>query len=141
MSKITDSQNHGKNETSVRYKWDPLNKQQVGAFAEYFVKMEFTMHGFQVYSTEVDDRGVDFVVRYREQDFLSIQVKSIRILKNKYVLVKKDKFKLSKNLILALAILIEGSEPKLYLIPSLAWKSPNDLFKDKNYENLKSNPE
>jgi hypothetical protein len=39
-----------------RYKWSHLNKQQVGAYTEYFVKMELTMFGFQVYSTEVDDR-------------------------------------------------------------------------------------
>ena len=46
-----------------RYKWSILNNQQVEAYTEYFVKMELTMHGFQVYSTEVDDRGIDFVVR------------------------------------------------------------------------------
>ena len=47
-----------------RYQWQALNNQQVGAYAEYFVKMEFTMHGFQVFTTEVDDRGVDFVIRF-----------------------------------------------------------------------------
>jgi hypothetical protein len=34
-----------------RYQWSRLNKQQVGAYAEYFVKMELTMYGFQVYET------------------------------------------------------------------------------------------
>jgi hypothetical protein len=38
-----------------RYEWNQLNKQQVGAYTEYFVKMELTMYGFQVYRTEVDD--------------------------------------------------------------------------------------
>ena len=33
-----------------RFNWAGLNNQQVGRYAEYFVKMEFTMHGFQVYS-------------------------------------------------------------------------------------------
>ena len=33
-----------------RYDWDRLNKLQVGAYAEYFVKMELTMYGFQVYA-------------------------------------------------------------------------------------------
>lgn len=40
-----------------RYQWSKLNGLQVGRYAEYFVKMEFTMHGFQVYTSEVDDRG------------------------------------------------------------------------------------
>jgi hypothetical protein len=39
-----------------RYCWSRLNKQQVGAYTEYFVKMELTMFGFQVYSTEATKR-------------------------------------------------------------------------------------
>ncbi len=60
-----------------RYQWSRLNKQQVGAYTEYFVKMELTMYGFQVYKTEVDDRGIDFVARYEQGPFLEIQVKSV----------------------------------------------------------------
>ena len=29
-----------------RYQWSALNAQQVGAYTEYFVKMELTMYGF-----------------------------------------------------------------------------------------------
>ena len=47
-----------------RYNWSRLSKQQVGAYTEYFVKMELTMFGFQVYSAEVDDRGIDFIARH-----------------------------------------------------------------------------
>jgi len=53
-----------------QYIWSILNKQQVGAYAEYFVKMELTMYGFQVYGTEVDDRGIDFVARHDLGPFL-----------------------------------------------------------------------
>jgi hypothetical protein len=56
------------------YQWSTLNKQQVGAYCEYFVKMEMTMHGFQVYTTEVDDRGIDFVCRHGKGPFIEIQV-------------------------------------------------------------------
>jgi hypothetical protein len=45
------------------YHWSELTKLQVGRYAEYFVKMVFTLHGFDVYSAEVDDKGIDFVVR------------------------------------------------------------------------------
>jgi hypothetical protein len=61
-----------------RYIWSRLNKQQVGAFTEYFVKMEMTMYGFQVYGTEVDDRGIDFVARFEQKPFIEVQVKSLR---------------------------------------------------------------
>src|SRR3954462_1077491 len=30
-----------------RYRWSELNIMQVGAYAEYFVKMEFAMHAFE----------------------------------------------------------------------------------------------
>ena len=123
----------------MRYIWSKLNKQQVGTFSEYFVKMELTMHGFQVYTTEVDDRGIDFVARYNEGPFFTVQVKSVRGFN--YVFMQKDKFSPSKESYLALAILDEGEEPNLYLIPSTAWLEPNDLFKDKNYEGKKSRPE
>ena len=123
----------------MRYNWKALNRQQVGAFSEYFVKMEFTMLGFQVYSTEVDDRGIDFVVRYENGPFLSIQVKSIR--EKGYVFMQKEKFDLSPDLYLALAILDEGEEPRLFLIPSEAWKEPNALLVDRDYIGKKSKPE
>lgn len=123
----------------MRYNWEKLNRQQVGGFSEYFVKMELTMLGFQVYSTEVDDRGIDFVTRYGQGPFVAIQVKSVR--EKGYVFMQKEKFKLSSNLYLALAILKEGVEPFLYLIPSLAWKNPNALLVDRDYIGKKSKPE
>ena len=123
----------------MRYNWKKLNRQQVGAYSEYFVKMEMTMHGFQVYSTEVDDRGIDFIARYEKGPFLSIQVKSIR--EKGYVFMKKEKFELSPELFLALAVLYEGEEPKLYLVPSGEWNKPNDLLVDRDYIGKKSKPE
>ena len=36
-----------------------LNRMQKGTFGEYFAKMEFAMFGFEVYTSEVDDRGID----------------------------------------------------------------------------------
>jgi hypothetical protein len=62
----------------ARYQWSALNKQQVGKFAEYFVKMELTMYGFEVYTTDVDDRGIDFVARKGHGPFIEVQVKALR---------------------------------------------------------------
>jgi len=122
-----------------RYQWKHLSSQQVGAFTEYFVKMELTMYGFQVYSTEVDDRGIDFVVRHDRGPFLQVQVKSLRSLG--YVFMQKTKFEIGEHLYLALGLLFEGKPPELYLVPSTAWASPNGIFVERNYEGLKSRPE
>lgn len=124
-----------------RHQWKSLNKQQVGTYAEYFVKMELTMHGFQVYTTEVDDRGIDFVARRDAGPFIEIQVKSLRAMG--YVFMQKSKFPIRQHTYLALGLLTEGHEPELFLIPSTVWLVPNSTFVDRNYdgEGMTSKPE
>ncbi|MCG8028758.1 MAG: DUF4365 domain-containing protein [Candidatus Thiodiazotropha taylori] len=97
------------------------------------------MYGFQVYGSEVDDRGIDFVARYEKGPYFSMQVKSIR--EKGYVFLQKEKFQISSDWYLALAILNQGKEPELYLVPSEAWVSPNSLLVDREYEGKKSKPE
>lgn len=111
----------------------------MGAFAEYFVKVELTLYGFQVYTTEVDDRGIDFVTRYGDGPFIQIQVKSLR--SPGYAFMQKVKFVPSESLYLALGLLFESKAPVLYLIPSTMWSSPGGIFADRNYEGRASDPE
>lgn len=131
----------------ARYNWSRLNTLQVGAYAEYFVKMEFAMYGFEVYTSEVDDRGIDFVARYGGAGaaggagFVEVQVKSTRAYN--YVFVHKSKFRLDQGRYLALVLLFDGEPPRLYLIPSTVWLAPNGVFVDNDYgfEGAKSKPE
>lgn len=97
------------------------------------------MYGFQVYGTEVDDRGIDFVARLERETFIEVQVKSLR--STGYVFMQKEKFLLSEHLYLALGLLFDGQPPDLYLIPSLVWKQSNAIFVSREYEGLKSKPE
>jgi len=124
-----------------RYQWKTLNKIQVGTYAEYFVKMELTMHGFQVYTTEVDDRGIDFVARAAGGPFVEVQVKSSR--GTGYIFMEKTKFLLSPTLHLALVLFTDGLEPVLYMVPSTVWSEPNNIFVSRDYdkEGQKSKPE
>lgn len=122
-----------------RYQWNALNKQQVGTYTEYFVKMELTMYGFEVYTTEVDDRGIDFVARKARGPFIEVQVKSLRTYG--YVFMRKAHFELRDNVYLALGLLFQDEPPRLYLIPATTWLNPNEVFVDRNYEGRKSEPE
>ena len=97
------------------------------------------MYGFQVYTTEVDDRGIDFVVRYESGPFLTVQVKSITL--GGYVFLLKDKFPLADNQLLALAVMREGEPPELFVIPATVWETPNHLFVSRDYEGKESDPE
>lgn len=97
------------------------------------------MHGFQVFTPEVDDRGVDFIAKFGTGRWLEVQVKSVR--RSGYIFLTKEKFEPSETLYAAIVILAEGHEPDLYLIPSMVWKHPNELLRDRDYEGLKSHPE
>ena len=123
----------------MKQDWAKLNRLQIGAYAEYYVKMAFTRFGFQVYTSEVDDRGIDFVCRFDRGPFYEVQVKSIR--KTGYIFAQKDKFELRSELLLAVVIFTADDSPDLFLIPSMKWLQPNALLVDRNYEGKKSKPE
>ena len=124
-----------------RYSWSGLNTQQVGTYFEYFVKMELTMYGYEVYTTEVDDRSIDFIARRKDSAFIEVQAKCLR--KFGYVFMRKTNFTPRQGLYVALGLLSEGKEPKAYLIPSTVWLEPSSIFVGRDYEapGLKSKPE
>ena len=122
-----------------RYVWSGLNHLQIGRYAEYFVKMEFTMLGYDVYGAEVDDQGIDFVIRRSGKRCYDIQVKSVRGWN--YIFFPKSKFTLRSNLLAALVVFFDGQMPQLYLIPSMDWDTPNELLVNRDYEGKKSQPE
>ena len=113
--------------------WSKLNSLQLGRYAEYFAKMEFASYGLEVYTCEVDDHGVDFIVKDKKGRFCEIQVQSLR---NKgYVFMSKSKFDISnKNLYLTLLLFEDGKNPDIFLIPSAAWEVPNEVFVDRDYD-------
>lgn len=119
--------------------WSQLNHLQVGRYAEYFVKMAFTKAGLDVYSAEVDDKGIDFVIRRDASTYFDVQVKSVRGLS--YIFLAKDKFPLADNLWAAVVVFVEGEEPRLWLIPATAWRTPSALLVSRDYEGKKSKPE
>lgn len=122
-----------------KYKWSRLNHLQVGRYAEYFTKMEFTLFGYEVYTSEVDDRGIDFIVRGASNNYYEVQVKSL--CDYGYIFFPKDLFPLNPNRLAAVVIFMENHSPSLYVIPASAWRAPNDLLVSRDYEGKKSKPE
>ena len=125
----------------AKFSWGCLNHLQLGRYAEYFVKMEFTRLGFDVYTSEVDDRGIDFVIRKSGDRYYDVQVKSLRYPGTKYIFFPKDKFELRENLFAAVVLFSDGRQPGLYLIPAVAWCKPDAIIVDHKYEGKKSRPE
>ena len=123
-------------------KWSKLNHLQLGRYAEYYTKMEFTSYGYDVYTSEVDDHGIDFVAQNpTTKELFYVQVKSVR--KHNYTYLKKDKLTLSKNFLVCLIYFTDDKLPDLYIFPSTVWENPNDVFVDREYNGIKykSKPE
>jgi len=125
--------------------WSSLSKQQLGRYAEYYAKMEFTSYGFDVYTAEVDDHGVDFVARsVKSGVFYEVQVKAVR--GYQYTFVQKDKMtngseSLPLNRLICFLRFEDGHLPEVYVIPATAWKNPNQVLQSKDYIGKKSKPE
>jgi hypothetical protein len=122
--------------------WSRLNNLQLGRYAEYFAKMEFASYGLEVYTSEVDDHGVDFIIKDKNGRFCEIQVKAKT--QKGYVFMQKSKFNIdNKDLYLTLLVFEEGKLPDVFLIPAAAWKVPNEVFVDRKYDKpgQKSDPE
>ena len=121
--------------------WSELNPLQLGKYAEYYAKMEFASYGYDVYTSEVDDHGVDFVIKDGNGKFYEVQVKSI--LKAKYVFIQQDKIVLDDKHLVCLLCFKDGELPDIYIVPATAWLSPNDALVVRNYSKpgQKSKPE
>ncbi len=108
-----------------------LNKLQLGRYGEYLTKMEFTLYGFDVYSSEIDDKAIDFIIR-KDGKYYDIQVKTLRQLD--YVFLQKHVFALRDNLFVALVLINSENQHSFYLIPSTVWNNPEGCFVSRDYE-------
>ena len=78
-----------------KQKWNDLSPLQIGKYSEYIAKMEFILYGFDVYSPELDDKGIDFIVRKDDSFYFDIQVKAVRDFN--YIYFQKSKFQIREN--------------------------------------------
>ncbi len=124
---------------SQAFDWSGLNRAQLGRYGEYLVKMELALHGLDVYVPEVDDKGIDLLVRLAPGRYAELQVKSVRSMT--YTYMRKSSFPLDASRFLALVLFGASRTPDVYLVPSSAWLQPNSVFVDRDYVGLKSAPE
>ncbi len=120
-------------------KWSELSHLQLGQYGEYYAKMEFTSYGFDVYTSEVDDHGVDFVAK-KNGIFYEVQVKSIR--NDNYMFIRKSKLVLDDKHLICYLRFVDDQLPEVYVIPATVFLEPDgSLFTSKDYVGLKSDPE
>lgn len=126
--------------TMSRKVWKDLSPLQLGRYGEYYAKMEFTSYGFDVYTSEVDDHGVDFIAKNKSGKYYEVQVKSIR--NDNYTFIRKDKIVIDDNHLICLISFVDDELPECYVFPATVWEKPDgSLFVSRDYVGLKSSPE
>lgn len=118
-----------------------LTKQRIGSFGEYYAKMVLASYGMSIYTSEVDDHGIDFVAETKN-GFMKFQVKTVRHDTN-YVYMLEEHFDVEdETLFLFLSILTDGELPVSYIVPATVWKNDvTGMFVHRTYEGKKSKPE
>ena len=109
-----------------------LTRQKLGTFGEYYAKMTLASYGMSIYTSEVDDHGIDFVAETK-RGFLKFQVKTIRK-GTSYVYMLEKNFDIAdENLYIFLTILRDGEYPVSYIIPACMWKNVDKVFVHRSY--------
>ena len=118
-----------------------LSRQRLGSFGEYYAKMTLASYGMSIYTSEVDDHGIDFVAETKNV-FIKFQVKTVRQGTN-YVFMREEYFKITDStLFLFLLILKDDELPVSYIIPATTWENDSTgMFVYRKYEGKKSAPE
>lgn len=115
--------------------WSAFTAPQFQKYAEHYVKMNFIAARCAIYEDAGGSRGVDFVVKNEKGQYVDIYLATVYIGKTNYVAIPKyywDK-ELRENLYVALVLFMEEHEPIFYLIPSIVWRTPDELFTDSTY--------
>lgn len=124
---------------NLHWSGNNLTALAVGAFCEHYAKMALLSYGVNIYTPEIDDRGIDFVAEGRK-GFLKFQVKGVR--GPSQVFMEKDKFDIQDDtMYLILILLMDGKRPDMYLIPACAWRRESRAFVSHNYEGKQSKPD
>jgi hypothetical protein len=95
--------------------------------------MECGGFGLDVYTSEVDDRGIDFIVKDKNGRFCEMQVKSVN--HSTYFFMEKTIFDITNEDWYSVLLLFnDGRRPDVFVLPASLWKTPNSMFVDRNYD-------
>ena len=118
------------------YDWSEsrMDGKQLGRYGELLVASELLRYGFDVYSGEVDDRGIDLVVRIDENIYHTLQVKTTRTIKSdNFIYVRRVPMELQAYHWVICVICQQGKAAAIYLIPVVENGAVNPFFRLTEY--------
>lgn len=136
-----------KSNITIKFDYSKLKSTlYVGEFGAQLVRLNFTVNQIDTFIPLIDDKSIDFIVRFNDKKYFDIQVKTIRLTKERYFYELKKKWgnTISPNLLIAFVILQLEIEPIILLIPGTSWiieSKKNKIFSNRDYKDKKSLPE
>ncbi len=113
---------------------------KLGRIAEHYAQALFLYHGYDVFPTDVDDSGVDFIARDSKGNTYDVQVKSAR--NDNYQYIRESKFNKSDSFLVCCVRFGESGNPEVYIFPGTAWDEEGSVLKYYEYgSGKKSKPE
>lgn len=116
----------------MNHNWSNLDTGKLTKYASHFVKMNFIAANCEIFENETGSKAYDFVVKNEKDQYVDVLLKTVYIEKTNYAYIPKYYWnkELRQDLYVALVLFMDDHEPVFYLIPSVVWKEPNDLFID-----------
>lgn len=118
----------------IKMKWSRLNNSQLGRLGEYYAKLLFVSLGWYVYSSEIDDHGVDFISEDPQKAHMyRVQVKSVKAGKDT-LNIKKTKMPLRDDFLMCFLRFEDDRLPDVFLWKTSEWNDKsNDALGENNY--------
>ncbi|MEM7549491.1 MAG: hypothetical protein AAF363_07450 [Bacteroidota bacterium] len=96
---------------------------------EQFVKQELMKAGLEVFASESENRGVDFIIKTPSGKYHELFLQPINLDFTRSVKIpKNDLGELKDNLWIVLVFVMKGMEPVLHLIASKVLQSPDNYI-------------
>lgn len=94
--------------------------------------MNFIAANCEIFENETGSRGVDFVVKNEKGKYVDVFLRTVYIGKTNHVSIPKYYWnkELMENLYVAVILFVDEREPIFYFIPSVVWRTPDNLFTD-----------
>ncbi len=117
--------------------WSRLDRQQLRQMALGLARAALESAGYEV-TGPLDERS-NLLIAERNGTTLEAHVRTSRNLN--YTFLPKASFQPGADRAALLVVLLDGEPPRLYLIPSHAWQTPDAVLVDREYDDLASEPE
>lgn len=118
-------------------RWSRLDRTELREMALRLARTALERGGYEV-TGPLDDRS-NLLTAERSGASLEVHVRTSRNLN--YTFLPKATFRPGEDRAALLVVLLDEEPPRLYLIPSRAWETPDSVLVDREYDDLASEPE